>query len=334
MPSIIGHERVRKQLGRLISAGSVPHALLFSGQQGIGKRMVAYAFIKSLFCQGEKKPCNQCPSCVQINAMTYPDLLVLSPNEKGVLPIGESDDPDPNSVRGLIHRLSLRSISGRFGVIIDGIDRASNEAQNALLKTLEEPPAGSCIILIASDRSKILSTIHSRAREFRFAPLDAGAIRTIIAEKAPSGDVIDFITAVSGGSASIALLLCGDDLREKILSYCRALSNTVAQGVLLNQSGSALPVLPKSGVDLLDILVNVYHSLVEFKVRDEGSYSSLFDDIYIDDIDALRTIIKLLFAAKKGRSNNMNLSLHVKALAYHSIHDATAVEPPFIAERY
>jgi DNA polymerase-3 subunit delta' len=333
MSSILGHGKVRLQLGRLISTAAVPHALLFSGQQGIGKRMIAHAFIKSLFCQGGKKPCNACSSCVQINAMTYPDLLVLSPNEKGVLPIGESDDADPNSVRGLIHRLSLRSISGRFGVIIDGIDRASNEAQNALLKTLEEPPAGSCIILISSDRSKILPTIHSRAREFRFAPLDEDSVRTIIADKASSGDVTDFIVAVAGGSASVALLLCDDDLREKILSYCRALSNTIARGVLLNQVNSPLPSLPKNGIDLLDILINVYRSLCEYKLRDESLYSSLFDDIYIDDIDALRTIIKLLFAAKRGRSNNMNLSLHIKALAYHSMCNAAA-EPPFAAEHY
>jgi DNA polymerase-3 subunit delta' len=296
--------------------------------------MVARSFIKGFFCTGSKKPCGICPSCVQIDALSHPDLVMLSPNEKGVLPVGETDDTDASSVRGLIHRLSMRPISGKFGVIIDGMDRASNEAQNALLKTLEEPPAGSCIVMISSDRSRILPTILSRAREFRFAPLDMDSIRRIVADKAESGDVIDLVAAVSGGSASIALLLCDDDLREKILSYCRALSSTIARGVLLNQINAPLPALPKGGIDILDILINVYRALVDYKVREEGLYSSLLDDIYIDDIDALRTIIKLFFAAKKGRVHNINPALHIKALAYHASHRSAAGAPPFATEHY
>ncbi|HEY1405200.1 MAG TPA: hypothetical protein VF857_01200 [Spirochaetota bacterium] len=330
MQKIIGHKKEKETLFAILSSGMIPHAFLFSGNAGIGKRMLAHSFLRALFCEAEKKPCGVCPSCRQVEALTHPDVVMIAPNENGTLPIGDPDTPEPGSVRYLIQRMSMRSVSGRTGVIIDGIERATNEAQNALLKTLEEPPSGSCIILISSDRSGILPTIQSRVREIRFAPLSSDDLRLIVGDRA-EGDILDFVVSGAGGSASTALELCNADMREKVLSLCRSLSAAMTGGGSLAGLTNTILPKPKGGIDILDILIQIYRVLLASKAKDDGQYSSLLDDIYIDDIDTLRTIIKLLFATKKGRGNNINTALQLRALAYYALHSKEPFAPPFAA---
>jgi DNA polymerase III subunit delta' len=331
MIKTVGHKSQRERLASILASGNIPHATLFSGPPGIGKRMIALSFIRALLCEGEKKPCGKCPSCAQVSALTHPDLVIIGPNENGVLPIGDGESTSEGGIRYLIHRLSIKPVSGRTGVVIDGIDCATTEAQNALLKTLEEPTPGCCIILIASDRSRLLPTIMSRVQEFRFAPLSPAELRTVLTDRPETGDLLDFIIAASGGSVSAALEMCGTDYREKVLSFCRAFTDAVSGGAPLSGIPASLLAKPKKGTDPLDIMIQIYRSLLEAKVSGNGSYSSLLDDIYIDDIHALRTIIKSLFAAKKGRGNNINIALHLKALAYYASQRSEQCAPPFSA---
>lgn len=328
MQKVIGHKKEKEQLLSVLASGKIPHAFLFSGMEGIGKKMLAHSFLRALFCEAEKKPCGVCHSCRQVESLTHPDVVMLTPNDNGVLPIGDPETPEPGSIRHLVHRMSVRSVTGHIGVIVDGLDRATTEAQNALLKTLEEPPDGSCIILVSSDRSGILPTIHSRVREVRFSPLSSDDVRTIIADRA-EGDVLDFAVSASGGSASTAIELCDEAFRGKILPLCTALSSAVTGAGVMSGFTNAMAAKSGRGIDVIDVMIRIYTVLLESKAREDGSYSSLLDDIYIDDIDALRTIIKSLFAVKKGRGNNINTALHLRALAYYASHSKEPYTPPF-----
>ncbi len=332
MQKVIGHRKEKELLLSVLASGKIPHAFLFSGASGIGKKILAHSFLRAIFCEAEKKPCGVCPSCRQVESLTHPDVVMVTPNENGVLPIGDPESPEPGSVRYLIRRMSVKSVTGHVGVIVDGIDRATTEAQNALLKTLEEPPAGSCIILISSDRSGIISTIHSRVREVRFSPLSSVDLRSIVSDHA-EGDTLDFAVSAAGGSVSAAIELCDDAFREKVLSLCVSLSRAVTGSGVIPGLTNTLVSRPKSGSDMLDIMIRIYNLLLESKAREDGAYSSLLDDIYIDDIDALRTIIKLLFTAKKGRGNNTNTALHLRALAYYTSHSKEPYAPPFATVR-
>lgn len=327
-PQIQGHSRQLHYLDSLLKSESVPHAFIFTGPAGIGKRMVAEAFLSALFCTGEAKPCGQCPSCRQILAGTFPDLCRTSPNENGYLAVGDSDKPEHGSARWIIQKMGMKPVSGRSAAIIDGIDRThGDEVQNALLKTVEEPGEGSCIILIASERSRVLPTILSRCIEIRFQPLKTELIRTIIKNETDSGDILDFAVSASGGSVENARALLDEKFRTELISVCGDLSRSVVSGSALSIPAQFL-ARPKSGVDSVEIMISVYHHLLRCLAKGAAPGSILYDDINIDDLSPLGTIIKMLLAVKKGRANNLNASLQLKSLSYH-LNDPDLPEPPF-----
>ena len=117
---IIGHERQLRVLSLLVKNKNTPHSMLFSGKSGIGKRLIARRFLAALFCTAGNPPCGSCPSCLQAGrAATHPDIIELAPDEKGSITIGDVDRSEPGTVRWLISRLSKKSVSGKYGVLID-----------------------------------------------------------------------------------------------------------------------------------------------------------------------------------------------------------------------
>ena len=180
--SICGHDRVVEELRKTLSQGRFPHALLFVGPEGVGKKTFALKLAQALLCERSPEtaldPCENCPSCLQIKAGTHPDLLnVARPEEKHELPI--------KVIRELCLDLGLKPMHGtRRVAIVDDADDLNDEAANAFLKTLEEPPPGSALILIGTSAEVQLDTIISRCRVVRFDPLPATELAAVLAEQA------------------------------------------------------------------------------------------------------------------------------------------------------
>ena len=156
-------------LRRALAQGRFPHALLFVGPEGIGKHSFALRLAQALLCEripeAELDPCGVCPGCLQVMAGSHPDLLqVGKPEDRQELPI--------RVIRDLCLDLGLKPMSGRRKVaIVDDADDLNDEAANAFLKTLEEPPSGSTLILVGTSAEGQLDTILSRCRVVRFDPL-------------------------------------------------------------------------------------------------------------------------------------------------------------------
>lgn len=315
MIHLLGHQRPLRELERLRESKRLPHAILFTGPYGIGKSIAARHFISSLLCTGEKAPCGGCHSCRMFSASTHPDFIETIQSDNGVIPIGEPDNPSPGSIRHLIWRITRSSAGNRVCALIDGIDKANQYGQNAILKTLEEPTPGTIIVLTSSNRSNVIPTIFSRVREIRFSPLPQKDIVSIISNKSESGDIADFAAAASNGSPAVALFLLEKDFREKILSLCRSLSFTVSHKAPLEISPQSLAVSPDLP-DPVDSMISIYRSLLAAQISGNANYSSLLDDIYIDDPEALRIIIKTLLAAKSSRLHNANAAWKIRALTY------------------
>lgn len=150
--------------------GRLAHALLLTGASGIGKWHFAGVLARALLCQEPLRdglPCGDCPSCVQIDAGSHPDTAVLVPEKQGgVIKIG--------AIRDFVHVLYLTAQHqrGRVGVIHPA-DRMTTSAANSLLKALEEPPAGSHILLVSEHPGAILATIRSRCQNLRLSGADA-----------------------------------------------------------------------------------------------------------------------------------------------------------------
>src|SRR5258706_3572213 len=156
---IIGQEHIVQTLTNSINSGAISHAYLFSGPRGSGKTTMARIFAKAVNCEAKSgaKPCNKCNSCLEIMASKSMDLIEIdAASHTGV------DD-----VRELIDGIKFAPVSSKYKIfIIDECHQLSKSASNALLKTLEEPPAHAIFLLATTEAHKMLPTITSRCQRF------------------------------------------------------------------------------------------------------------------------------------------------------------------------
>jgi DNA polymerase-3 subunit delta' len=174
---IAGHRRLRDLLARSIERNTLPPSLIFEGPSGAGKRATAIAVAQALNCVRNKAQneelrtesaesrldaCGTCASCTKIARGVHPDVLIVEPGDTGTIKI--------EHVRDVVDRAAYRPFEGsRRVVIVDQADALVTAAQNALLKTLEEPPSSSIFILLTSRPDMLLATVRSRCIRLRFA---------------------------------------------------------------------------------------------------------------------------------------------------------------------
>ncbi len=176
---IIGHARVVTLLSNAIARETLPPAMLFAGPAGIGKRRTALAVAQTLNCTARSTSesgtdaCGTCPACVRIARGAHPDVLFVEPGESGSIKIEQ--------IRDVVDRSNYRPFEGRRrAVIIDHADAMGEDAQNALLKTLEEPPSATIFILITSTPDTLLPTVLSRCSRIRFGALSADEVARVL----------------------------------------------------------------------------------------------------------------------------------------------------------
>ncbi len=196
--AIHGQDRALAILERAIGNARIPHALLFAGPDGVGKETVANLLAAGLLCNRgpSLEPCLTCPSCRKTTANVHPDVHLLVP-EKNVLNI--------ETVRSLTGRLQMTAYEGRFKIaILRDAHTMNPAAQNALLKTLEEPPGAAVLILVSPAPHLLLSTVRSRCQRIAFAPLDRAFVRARVAaiSARDAGDA-DVSVAVALGEGSL-----------------------------------------------------------------------------------------------------------------------------------
>ena len=162
--NIIGNEDIKVLLDNLIKTNSLVHSYMFMGVDGIGKMLFANDFAKMILCQNETKACNSCSSCIKFDSKNHPDFMQIDSEDGKSIKI--------NQIRLLQEKIAEKPIiSNKKVYIINNSDLMTVEAQNCLLKTLEEPPEYAAIILVLSNENKLLSTIKSRCTKIVFQKL-------------------------------------------------------------------------------------------------------------------------------------------------------------------
>jgi DNA polymerase-3 subunit delta' len=221
---IRGHEKILSILARIIKTRRVSHAYLFSGLEGIGKRLAAIAFSKTLLCSsGGLESCGSCSACVQVDQGNHPDFFLVEP-EKGTITI--------DAIRNIKRGLSRTSFAGGYKFcVIDSAEKMNANAQNGLLKTLEEPTPDTVIFLITGNPYLLLPTILSRCQHLRFQALAPETAAALVMEK----EAVDALTAslmveLTGGSPGKALELESDSFKELAESWVDCLSSASSQG--------------------------------------------------------------------------------------------------------
>jgi DNA polymerase-3 subunit delta' len=241
-PGIIGHDRVKDLLAQAVSRGRLPPALLFSGPEGVGKRTLALAVGQAAVCEDPQgEACGRCSCCRRVarsmrelperrrqaegntreptlhNHRLHPDLILVEPSRftaEGKLRVKEEIKID--QVRDLVREVSGSPFEGRArAFVVDHAHAINEQAANALLKSLEEPPASSHILLVTPSPQALLPTIRSRCQQLRFGPLPAKLLedhlqRTL--EESP--EHCRLRATLSGGSLGRALAFDWDAYRS------------------------------------------------------------------------------------------------------------------------
>ncbi len=235
---VVGHASIRNHLAAAIQSGAVSHAYLFEGIAGVGKRTLAAEFTKGLLCtepQGEPfQPCGRCVSCRTYDSGNHPDVIRIRRGTRSSLGIGEIRDH-------LVKDVYIQPYRSAYKVyIIEEADTMTPEAQNALLKTLEEPPAYVVMLLLASNSRKFLPTVLSRVITLHFQPLAEDVIaQELVKRRGLPDEKARLIAALSRGSLGTALDLVSSEtftsLRDDLTRMLEALPAS-SPSQILNQA--------------------------------------------------------------------------------------------------
>jgi len=217
LQSFIGNGRVVQILRRAIDQQRLPHALIFAGPGGVGKRTLALIMAQRLNCPSPAhgEACNTCTSCSKIRNGLHPDVRIIEP-EGAFIKIDQ--------IRALINEIAYQPFEGRYRVaILDGADQLRIEAANCLLKTLEEPPSKSFIVLVTARPYSLLGTIRSRSRLLLFGSIPEDAIADyLIRNQGLSPEDARLAAVLSNGSLGAALgfdAAQGRETRQQALRF-------------------------------------------------------------------------------------------------------------------
>lgn len=223
--NLIGNAATTDYLKKIIAEEKFPHAVIFSGAEGVGKRLAAEICAAALLCDNpnDGKPCGECESCRLVAAKSHPDFYVVEAEATKTtrnIKIGQ--------IREMQSETALRPInSARRVVIIDGAELMNNAAANCLLKTIEEPPSQTIFILLTANRSSLLMTIRSRCMTVQFDKLTAEEIRDALINRGVETSEAERLSVIADGSFGRALNLKdsgGIQLREDALDILEKIS--------------------------------------------------------------------------------------------------------------
>jgi DNA polymerase III subunit delta' len=279
-----GHDALIEGFRRVVSRERLAHAYLFTGPAGVGKRLFAIELARALLCEkslGPLEACDACPACVQISADSHPDYhFAAKPPELQEFPI--------DLMRKVCGSFSLKSARGRGKVVvIDDADDLNEESANCFLKTLEEPPPRSVLILIGSDAERQLPTIVSRCQTIRFAPLPDDVMRSLLAANGVFDPTMqDRLVRLGGGSPGLALSLSDPllwEFREKFVAgLIRTPLESVALARLWNEfvkeAGKEAAAPRKRAQQVLRLLVDFLNDVLQVSLGSEPRRSGPGED--------------------------------------------------------
>jgi DNA polymerase-3 subunit delta' len=258
---LTGQDRAVGALRSALRRGALHHAYLFGGPAGAGKRDAARLLAQAVNCERSvDDPCGACAPCRKIAKGVHPDVYVLE-TERAMVKAGRwepkggrtpSKDVVVDQVRDLVeHRLAMKRFEGRRRVVIvDPADAMNVPAQNALLKTLEEPPEETTLVLVASNADALLPTIRSRCVRVAFAPRGDGGVAALV-ERARrrgrgegEGTVIEAAAALDPTNAAtwIGFAATWGDEREAARARCELLSVWLRDVLAAQAAGDAAPL--------------------------------------------------------------------------------------------
>lgn len=211
--TVVGHESIIEHLNSAIKLGKVSHAYILNGEKDSGKKTIAKAFAKNLQCECEdeaKRPCGVCKACLQCDSGNNPDIVWIKPEK--TVSIGVDDVREK-----LVNDIQIKPYNGKYKIyIIDDAKKMTPQAQNAILKSVEEPPEYAIIMLLTTNGDRLLQTIQSRCVTLSLKPVAMSVIEKYLMEKYKIVDYqARFAAAFSQGRIGRAIdIVMAEDFNE------------------------------------------------------------------------------------------------------------------------
>ena len=316
---ILGHEQIKEHFQNAAATGKVSHAYILSGEEGMGKKTLANAFAMTLLCEeGGREPCMQCHACKQVLSGNHPDLIYVThekPASMGVDDIREQ----------INDTIMVRPYSSQYKIyIVDEAQKMTVQAQNALLKTIEEPPAYAVIMLLTTNQDAFLQTILSRCVQLKLKPLKDSVVKTYLEEKLQVKDIqAEIYSAFARGNLGKAIHLAQSEdfkmMYEEILTLLKEIKE-----MDISQLLDVIRKLKDNNTDIkecLNFMQMWYRDILIFKAtRDPNllifaeEYSAINKVAQTCGYNEINRILEAINTASARLDANVNFQLTLELL--------------------
>ena len=316
---VVGHKDIIQYIRNAVTSGQVSHAYIMNGERGSGKKLLASLFAMTLLC--EKKgpdPCNTCHSCVQANSGNHPDIIRVTHEKPNTISVDDIREQVNNTV-------AIKPYQGPYKVyIIDHAELMTPQAQNALLKTIEEPPEYAVFMLLTENAQVMLPTINSRCVMLKLRNIKDTLIKRYLMENMLVPDYkADVCTAFAQGNMGRAIMLANSehfneikDEAMQLLKYIREMELGEVIAAINNITKYKLEI-----TDYLDIIMIWYRDILLYKATKDidkvvfkDQMKFIKEQAKTSSYEGIETILKSIEKAKARLKANVNFELVMELL--------------------
>ncbi len=318
---IIGQQHIKEHLRVAITSGKISQAYLITGESMQGKEFIARIFANALVCEDPVNgidPCGKCKACIQAATHNHPDIITVTHEKPNTISV---DDVRTQ----IVSDAQIRPYQSRWKIyIMNEAEKMTPQAQNAILKTLEEPPEYVVIILLATSKGAILSTVLSRCVQLDMRPVEDKVVREYLMKEIKVPDYrADICTAFARGNIGKARSLATsedfEEIREETVRVLKHIRGMDTSGFI--ETLKKLEEYKVSVNDLLDIMMIWYRDVLLYKATmDESAIvfadekESIIKEAGDSSYEGIETILKVMEKTKQRLKANVNFSLAMELM--------------------
>lgn len=317
---VVGHKDILKYISSAVENNRVSHAYILNGERGSGKKMLANLFAMTLLCEtGDNEPCGKCHSCKQAESGNHPDIIRVTHEKPNSISVDDIRTQVNNTV-------DIKPYQGPYKVyIIPQADMMTPQAQNAILKTIEEPPSYAVFLLLTENAETLLPTINSRCVMLKLRNIKDTLIKKYLMENLEIPDYkADMCTAFAQGNMGRAIMLANSDhfneIREEAVQLLKHISEMELNEIVAAVKN--ISVYKKLEItDYLDIIMIWYRDVLLYKATKEidkvvfkDQLQSIKEQARKSSYEGIELILESLEKAKARLKANVNFDLVMELL--------------------
>lgn len=316
---VVGHKDILKYISSAVENNRVSHAYILNGERGSGKKMLANLFAMTLLCEtGDNEPCGKCHSCKQAESGNHPDIIRVTHEKPNSISVDDIRTQVNNTV-------DIKPYQGPYKVyIIPQADMMTPQAQNAILKTIEEPPSYAVFLLLTENAETLLPTINSRCVMLKLRNIKDTLIKKYLMENLEIPDYkADMCTAFAQGNMGRAIMLANSDhfneIREEVVQLLKHISEMELNEIVAAVKN--ISVYKLEITDYLDIIMIWYRDVLLYKATKEidkvvfkDQLQSIKEQARKSSYEGIELILESLEKAKARLKANVNFDLVMELL--------------------